>query len=403
MQALSPEPSSAATARTAGAPQGLTLAIAGFLPVLSILSLAPAVPSLMRHFADVPMAETLVPLMVTAPGLMVALLAPFAGFLVDRYGRRRLIVAATGFYAFAGIAPFFLDDLGAMFASRLAVGATETFILVIVNALFADYFALAARRTWITVQGISGPILGTGSIALAGALTAWAWNGAFLIYSAAFLIFLAMLAFLFEPNRTAVAPEAARPEASRFPVRAAIVYCTVTLFASILYYVFIVQSGLAFDAIGVTSASQLGMLIGLSSLGTPIGALIFNILSRRVASDRLIAAFLVFMGVGMAGMGLATNPYAMLAFGFVQQIGAGITVTALIFWVSQLLPPEHRGRGFGFWSSAFFAGQFISPLVVGGVRAATGGILATFVTLGLVAIVGALAAIAGARLLPRPA
>lgn len=407
MSTLSHTRTTSGAARVAGAPQGMTLAVAGFLPVLSILSLAPAVPSILKHFAGVAHAETLVPLMVTAPGLMVALLAPFAGALVDRYGRRRLILMATFLYGFAGIAPFFLANLPAMFASRLVVGATEAFVLVIVNTLFADYFTTDRRRTWITVQGVSGPVLGTGSIALAGAFTAFAWNGAFLIYGIAFFVFLAMLATLYEPSvtrhdstpaLTAVEPQDTTP----FPTAVVVKFSLITFLSSLIYYVFIVQSGLAFEASGVASSGNLGILIGVSSLGTPVGALLFNYISRRASGAALIASFLAFMGVGMIGMGLARTTTVMMIFGFIQQIGGGITVAGLIFWVSRLLPAQHRGRGFGFWSSAFFAGQFASPLLVGIVRQFTVGILGAFVVCGLLAIGGAVVVVLLRRALPHP-
>lgn len=407
MSTLSHARTGSEASQVAGAPQGLTLAVAGFLPVLSILSLAPAVPSILKHFAGVAHAETLVPLMVTAPGLMVALLAPFAGALVDRYGRRRLILLATFFYGFAGIAPYFLANLPAMFASRLVVGATEAFVLVIVNTLFADYFTTDSRRTWITVQGVSGPVLGTASIAMAGAFTALAWNGAFLIYAVAFLVFLAMVATLYEPaverqesSHVGLSDEV--EQTSAFPTAVVIRFSLVTFLSSLIYYVFIVQSGLAFEASGVASSGNLGILIGASSLGTPVGALLFNYISRRASGAALIASFLVFMGVGMIGMGFARTTSIMLLFGFIQQIGGGITVAGLIFWVSRLLPAQHRGRGFGFWSSAFFAGQFASPLLVGMVRQFTVGILEAFIACGFLSIAGALLVMLLKKALPRP-
>lgn len=407
MSTLSHPRTTGGVPRIAGAPQGMTLAVAGFLPVLSILSLAPAVPSVLKHFAGVPHAETLVPLMVTAPGLMVALLAPFAGALVDRYGRRRLILLATFLYGFAGIAPYFLANLPAMFASRLIVGATEAFVLVIVNTLFADYFTTDRRRTWITVQGVSGPVLGTASIAAAGAFTLLAWNGAFLIYGIAFVVFLAMVATLYEPAVDRSDSELPGPVADAagtvpFPTAVVAKFSFVTFLSSLIYYVFIVQSGLAFEASGVASSGNLGILIGVSSLGTPVGALLFNYISRRASGAVLIASFLAFMGVGMIGMGLARTTTVMLIFGFIQQIGGGITVAGLIFWVSRLLPPQHRGRGFGFWSSAFFAGQFASPLLVGLVRQFTVGILGAFIACGVLAIVGALIVVLLQGTLPRP-
>ncbi len=387
----------------AGWRQGVTLAFAGFLPILSILSLAPAIPTIIGHFKDVPNAAFLVPLMATTPGLMVALLAPFAGIIVDRYGRRRPLLWATFAYAFSGTAPFFLNDLPTIFASRLAVGVSETFILVIVNALFADYFAENRRRNWITVQGLLGPALGAGSLALSGWLSSIYWNGVFLVYGLAFVIFLAMLAWFFEPpvaERPADAQSTAR--GSGLPWKTVSAYCAVTLVMSVLYYVFLVNGGLAFEAIGTVSATRLGVIMGLVSLGVPVGALVFNVLSRHWPIERVIALVLLIVGAGTAGMGFARSEETMAAAAVLQEIGAGMTVTGLIFWVSRLLAPEHRGRGFGLWTSAFFIAQFISPAIVGTLSAKTGSILHAFAIMGILGIVFALVIILLGKRIPQP-
>src|SRR5689334_12107155 len=98
-------PVSAGLPRRPGPPQGITIAVAAFFPIMAIISLAPAVPSILWHFQDAPQAPTLVPLLVTAPGIMVALLSPVAGWAADRFGRRPLIIAATFLYGVLGIAP----------------------------------------------------------------------------------------------------------------------------------------------------------------------------------------------------------------------------------------------------------------------------------------------------------
>ncbi|MEH3100063.1 MFS transporter [Sphingomonas adhaesiva] len=368
--------------RRAGAMQGITLAFAGFLPILSILSLAPAVPTLIAHFRDVPNAGLIVPLLVTTPGLMVALLSPIAGFIADRFGRRRPILLATFFYAFAGAAPVVFGDLWAVLVSRVFVGLAETFVLVIVNALFADYYDDRQRRTWITVQGLLGPLLGAASIASAGALAGIQWSYVFLVYLLAAPIFLAMLLCFFEPERTQHGGGTTARAGSAFSWGTAAAYCSVTIFASIIYYVFTVNGGLAFQAIGIASPAKIGAIMGAAGLAVLPGALLFNLLSRRWPGERVIATFLLLLGIGTGGMGLSMNVEMMTVFVFVQQFGAGMTVAGLIFWVSRLLPPQHRGRGFGLWTSAFFAAQFISPAIVGIIGGAAGGILVAFAVLG---------------------
>ena len=72
--------------------------------------------------------------------------SPIWGRLSDRYGRRPLLLWATGFYGIAGAAPFFLDNLNAIIVSRLLLGVCESAILTVTNTLLADYYAPARRR-----------------------------------------------------------------------------------------------------------------------------------------------------------------------------------------------------------------------------------------------------------------
>lgn len=58
--------------------------------------------------------------------LVLALLAPFAGMIVDRLGRKRLLVVATGLYAVFGMAPLWLDFLHAILISRVLVGVAAS-------------------------------------------------------------------------------------------------------------------------------------------------------------------------------------------------------------------------------------------------------------------------------------
>ena len=232
-------------------PQGLTVVVAAFLPIFAIVSMFPVVASMIQHFATDPDAREKVPLMVTAPGLTIALLAPFAGYFVDKFGRRKLLLWCTFFYGLFGTAPFFLDDLNAIVASRLLLGITEAGILTIVNTLIGDYWDDRGRRNWLFLQGIAGPFLATGVILLSGTVASIRWNGGFLVYLIAFPVYFAMLAFLFEPKRPDRPAMAAASSTGRpFPTVAAVQVAALTLFVSALYYVFIVNGSIAFQEIG---------------------------------------------------------------------------------------------------------------------------------------------------------
>lgn len=375
-------------------PQGITIVIAAFLPIFAIVSMFPALPGIIGHFSDNPDARDLVPLMVSAPGLTIAIVAPFAGWFVDRFGRLKLLVWATFFYGIFGTAPFFLDDLMQLFASRLALGVCEAFILTIVNTLIGDYWEDEGRRDWLFLQGIVGPFLASGVILIAGPATEVRWNGIFLIYSVAFVVFICMKAFLFEPKRedgarampdlTEPAPSSAPP----FPTATVLAIAGVTLLTSALYYVFIISGSLVFQEVGVMEPSRISEMSAAPSLFIMLGAVIFRLMGRRSNAFQLGAVFAVLC-TGLLGMGLATGAWMVVAFLCIQQTGAGMTVPTLVAWAQTKLPFEHRGRGMGVWTAAFFFGQFSSPWFVSRIEDLSGSTQTAFATLGAIGLLAA--------------
>jgi MFS family permease len=71
-----------------------------------------------------------------------------------------------------------------------------------------------------------------------------------------------------------------------------------------------------------------------------------------------------------------------------------MTVPALIAWALSRLPPEHRGRGMGIWTSCFFIGQFTSPFFVALFKQVSDTVQGAFVVAGTIGLVGAAVAVA---------
>ena len=365
-------------------PQGLIIVISAFLPLFAIVSMFPALPSIIDHFKDHPNARELVPLIVSAPGLTIALTASFAGVLVDKYGRVRLLLWATCLYGVFGVAPFFLTDIYAMFASRLLLGFAEAIIITAVNTLIADYWEDEGRRDWLFLQGLAGPFLGAIVIRTAGPATEIQWNGVFLIYSVAFVIFLLMLKYLKEPVRQVKAGVASAVEAVNkvpFPTATMAAIGAVTLLSSALYYVFIISGGLVFRELGINEPSRISELSAIPSLFVMVGAFLFRLLGGKSNAIQ-IGSFLVVLCGGLLIMGTA-NSVEMLVLGLViQQTGAGMSVPSLIAWTQTKVPAQHRGRGMGIWASCFFFGQFSSPWLVARIESLTGSVHGAFAVAG---------------------
>ena len=393
------------TPRRAGFAQGLVIIVIGLLPMMAIVTLMPIVPALVQHFKDVPGIQTWAPLVLSAPGLCVALFSPFAGALTDRIGRRRLLLVFATLYGLGGILPFFLDSFEALFAGRLLLGVGEAFILTVGNTLLGDYFQKEERAKWLMWQSLIGPAAGVFLISSSGRLSMIQWNLPFLIYGLALL--MAAFAFFtaFEPDRSGEAQpdEPGTATMMAFPSGVMVRIAVSTFLLSALYFVYTLQFSLALDEMGVKKGSELGNLTALASLGVPVGALLFKFIAKRGNAFQFSVVFSL-LGLGMVGIGLNLGLVPAIASAFVQQLGAGMVIPVLISWSLRELPERFRGRGMGWWCSAFFLGQFVSPFFVTLLRGWTGSLLTTFLVCGLLCLAVALGqGLSGRRLLLSPA
>ena len=110
----------------------ITLVLVATVTVMSTMIIAPALPGMAHAFPDTPNAELLVKLTMTVPAVAIALLAPVAGWIIDRYGRLPTLYASLALFGAAGIAGYWLDGLYAILASRvlLGIGIGGTFLAI---------------------------------------------------------------------------------------------------------------------------------------------------------------------------------------------------------------------------------------------------------------------------------
>lgn len=242
------------------------------------------------------------------------------------------------------------------------------------------------------LQGLVGPAFQPMVFILVSLVAQVRWNGGFLVYLVAFPIFVAMYLFLFEPAREqgrALQPaENPAGGAGPFPLGAAVVVGSLTLFASILYYVFIVNGSIVWRELGVVDPLEVSKATFIPSFFILAGSVLFRIVSRYSNAVQ-IGTFMALFGIGLGGIGLAHTVLQMQLALVVQQTGAGMAVPALIAWAQGRFAFEHRGRGMGVWTSMFFLGQAISPLIVGNVAAGVGTMQGAFLVSGLVGLAGA--------------
>ncbi|MFT4161278.1 MFS transporter, partial [Shinella sp.] len=194
-----------ATAEVAHSPEeyrrNATLLFVSTLTIMSGATISASLPGIAARFAEVENVALLSRLVLTLPAVFIALFSPAAGFLVDRFGRKPLLLASLALFAVAGASGLVLDTLPGLLAGRAVLGIAVGGIMTATTALVGDFFQGPARDRYMGLQqafvGIGGTIFLTGG----GFLAEIHWRGPFLIYTAAILLLPAALAFLPEPQR----------------------------------------------------------------------------------------------------------------------------------------------------------------------------------------------------------
>ncbi|MFE1272874.1 MFS transporter [Streptomyces sp. NPDC058758] len=353
------------------------------LPILGAVLLAPVLPRIQDHFADVPGSAALVPVMLTVPALSLALLAPFAGMIVDRLGRKRLLVAATVLYALFGTAPLWLDSLHAILVSRVLVGIAEAAIMTACTTLIGDYYSGELRDRYLALQAMCASVSATVFFVLGGALGAADWRAPFWLYAVGLALAPVMARVLpapLPPERGA--DTAARAPRRAFPVRRMAGTCLLTVFGAVVFYTVPVEMAYLLDDLGTDSTGTIGAVTAGASAATVLGSVLFTRLAPH-RRHRLPALF-ALCAAGFLLMGLADSLPLLVAGAVVNCVGTGLLLPSLVTRAMSLLEFADRGRGMGLWTAAFFLGEFLCPLVLLAGEEPAGSLASAVALLGVV-------------------
>jgi MFS family permease len=364
------------------------------LPIMGGLLIAPILPEIQRSFSEVPGVEYLAPIALTIPALFIAILAPFAGVIVDALGRRRPLVIALALYAAFGTAPLWLDSLYAIIVSRAGVGLAEAVIMTCCTTLIGDYYDGARRSKYLALQVTYVALSASLFFMVGGLLGEFGWRTPFWVYGISLLLAPLARIYLWEPERKR------RPEVEQEPTPGSVAapsfrpllllgICGISLITVIAFYVVPVHLGFLLEDLGVRSPRTIGLLASLANVMIMIGTVIFHRLNLiGFTPPRLLALSFACSGSGLLILAAATTMNGVAIGLLINGLGGGLLIPTLLTWNMRTLPPERRGLGTGFWTASMFLAQFVNPIVVLAIAGVAGGRAAAvhFIGLALLAL-----------------
>jgi len=318
-------------------------------------------PGMAEAFADVPNADFLVRLTLTMPALFVAIGALFAGFLLDSWGRKPVLIVSLILYGLAGTAGFFLNSLTTILVSRALLGFAVAGTMSGFTTLILDYFRDGELNRFLGLQGAFMGLGGMLFLLAAGYLADISWQYPFLIHLFAFLLVPGVIFAIEEPqiitnDLTTSGNKVAFPWGKLLPIY-------VTMFVGILiFFIFVVEIPFYLSLNNNISSSQVGIALSLQTLSSVFIALQYQRLKARYSFQGIFG--LVFLILGISHLILALSPaYTIVIIGLlISGLGIGLFAPNSSGWLASVAPAEVRGKAVGVMTSVGFLGQFFSPI-----------------------------------------
>lgn len=338
----------------------VALLLVSSLTIMSMITISASLPDMTNTFADVPNGPKLVKLVLSFPGLFIALTAMMAGIVIDKFGRLKLLGFALILYAISGTSGYWLSDIYLILAGRALLGISVGITMTIVTTLVADYYQGQARQKFAGIQIAVMSVGGIVFITLGGVLADINWRTPFLLYLFSLFIFPLAYLYLKEPKERLESkkegPKVKSPSIIWF------VFFNIMIMW-ILFFMIPIQIPFYLKSMGIERNALVGIAIASSTFFSAVSAFSYSRIKDQMTFKQIfcIGYFLMAVAFLIIAMG---NSYVMVMLGMLfAGLGMGLMIPNANVWVMQLAPAEIRGKEIGRLTTFWFLGQFLSPLI----------------------------------------
>lgn len=343
-----------------------TLLLISSLTVMAGATVAPALPMMNDHFQSIPNSEFWVKLIITTPALFIALFSPLAGWLLDNFSKKTLILIFILLYTLSGASGLVLDNLYWILVSRAFLGISVSVIMTGATALVGDYLEGQERTSFLGLQGAFMAFGGTIFVTIAGYLAGISWRYPFAVYLSALVIFLLAARVLYEPQKQdQQAADQGPDQVKKGTNRSLQYFIYATIFVGmILFYIIPVQSPFLMRSLGAESGLMISLGLIVGTFFAAVASFFYNRIKMYFSFYQIYAILFTIFGTGFILVGLAGTPILVALATAFACMGIGLLMPNTSLFLLSLSEPHNRGRIMGGMTGAVFLGQFFSPVVL---------------------------------------
>jgi MFS family permease len=344
------------------------LLIGSTLTVMAGAIVAPALPQISREFSHLPNAELLSKLVLTLPALFMGVLAPIAGYVIDKSGRKKVLLYSLVGYAVAGTSGLYLNSLVMILVGRAFLGVSVGAMITAIITLIGDYYEGEARNRFVGLQAAFAGMGGLIFISSGGVLADIHWRMPFLIYIFSLVVWAMALISINEPEINSKKDLANWNQNSKniqkgTPSIVAWIYL-IAFFSMIVFYMIPVQMPFMLTAMEGVTNTKVGFAIAFINVASVSTSVNYARFRKKLNFPTIMALVYLLVFIGYLIISQASS-YTMMIIGImVCGLGFGLMMPNINLWLISVAPAHLRGRLVGYLNTAIFTGMFVSPIAL---------------------------------------
>jgi len=350
--------------------QELFILLSGTLTVMAGATISPILKEMAGHFSHIANIDLLSKLVLSATSLAIAVGALFIGVIIDKFGRKPVLVTTTLLYAIFGTVGFYALNIYIILVSRIFLGFAVAGIMTSCTTLIGDYYFGEKRNQVLGFQATLMSFGGALFILLGGALGNIAWNYAFLVYFLSLLILPGVIVFIPEPERVVETEEDQiipnnidLEKKSGFPIKVELLsYILMFLIMGDFYFI-PSQFSFYLTDFEIDSELLIGIAIATSSITSGIVSFFFKYIKKALDTQLIFLITMTFVGSGFFILSFAPKFWVIFLGSGIAGLGWGIFMPNIHSWLLLHTPDRLRGRVVGIFTTMLYMGQFLSPLI----------------------------------------
>ncbi len=330
--------------------------------VMGVSLISPVLPRIQEVLNLTDLQTGSIVTLYTLPAVPLALAA---GPLIDRYGRRTVLVPSLMLFGGAGFSVSFINSFQPLILLRITQGIGATSLVLISRTLVGDLFEGNQQQS---VMGLNDSILALGAAIypfIGGYLGQQDWSLPFSLYLFPALIGILsawMLRRVPIDNSSKVVSYPGGGISILGDVRT-VLYLSLTFLSFLLLYSIQAVSPLYVNGRFGYGSGSIGVLLTLMAFAIAFVSLINGFLAKRIDNRWLVITGLGLYSVGLLLLGSSETYPGLLAGFLVFGAGHGLNLPCLNTLIVRLVETNKRGTLMSYRTVSVRIGQTLAPTI----------------------------------------